>query len=354
MVIIMRLLVGILIILSSVLNSLLSSNFKKSNYIFGLICYILMGLVAYINHIYGMFFFYIFIFAPLQIYGYYHWGKNSTNERVKVRTFSFKNRIIAIISCIIISIAFAFVLVRIPGARFTFLDAFSNIINLCGVILLALRFNESWWLWLINNIIDVVLWTMVYNISGDYAIPMLISCVFYLVINIYGIYKWNKKSFVFDVVKVEKKKQIITIAYCANFVSSVCYFIIFNWIAFLVSICDIVISLIDSSKLNYRYKYLITVSGTIVALIIAFLPFEKTMFEFLPLLDLLLYSFIPIMKKNSQIQFIGLINIIIFTIYDIYIGLFNLVLLDIGILFLFLYRMFIVKIVGKKLVIKMV
>lgn len=51
----MKLFVGILIIITSLLNSILASNFKRINYIYGLICYVLMGLVSYQNHIYGMF-----------------------------------------------------------------------------------------------------------------------------------------------------------------------------------------------------------------------------------------------------------------------------------------------------------
>ena len=331
----MNSIISILIIITSLLNSIFASNFKRKNYIYGLICYLLMGLVAYKNQIYGMFFFYIFIFSPLQIFGFINWNKKDKNNNLEVRSFSTKNRILTITSCIILSLSFAFILQKIPGAKFTYLDAFSNIINLCGVILLALRFNESWWLWLINNVLDVILWTNVYHISGDYSMTMLTSSIVYLIVNIYGIYKWNKKSIIFDIVKIEEKKQIITIAYIANIISSICYLIITNYIGLIVSIMDIIISLLDSIKIN---KIIISITAWITIIILIISPITKTWIDYLPLIDLLLYSFIPIIKKNKHIQIIGLINIIIFTIFDYKIKLYNLLIIDIFILILFLYR----------------
>ena len=335
----MRTIISILIIVTSLLNALLASNFKRINYVYDFICYTLMGIVAYQNQIYGMFFFYIFIFAPLQIYGYIKWGKNKnkSNELI-TRSFSPQNRIITIISCIILSLSLAFLLRKIPGARFTYLDAFSNIINLCGVVLLALRFNESWWLWLINNIIDVILWNNVYHLSGSYSASMLLSSTIYLIVNIYGIYKWNSKNKMFDIVKLEEKKQIITIAYIINTISTICYLLVFNWIGLLVSIFDILISIIDS--LNPKKKIVVSIIGWILLIILIISPIKKNWVDYLALIDLALYSLIPLLKKAKYIRFIGFINIVLFTIFDIYYKLYNLLILDIFIFLLFFYHFF--------------
>ena len=332
----MKYVISILIIVTSLLNAVLASNFKRINYVYGLICYILMGLVSYANHIYGMFFFYIFIFSPLQIYGYIKWKKNTKSDKLIIRSFSKENRVLTIISCIIISLSLAFILKRIPNARFRYLDAFSNIINLCGVILLALSFNESWWLWLINNIIDVILWKNVYQTAGVYSFAMLLSSIIYLIVNLYGIYKWNSNKEFFSIVKIEKKKQIIKIAHIINTISSISYFILFNWIGFLVSIFDILISLIDSIKI--KKKILVTILGFSLLLLLLILPIKKTPIDYLPLIDLFLYSLIPIIKNTKYIRIIGLINITLFTIFDLHYHIYNIVILDIFILILFVYQ----------------
>ena len=69
--------------------------------------------------------------------------------------------------------------------------ATSNCINLCGIILMILRFKESWWLWLINNIIDLIIWFITVINGGSGSVMMLIVSITYLLINIYGIIRWN-------------------------------------------------------------------------------------------------------------------------------------------------------------------
>lgn len=187
------LIMGGTILFSGLLCAYLGSIGKKSTYFWGLINYILMGIVSFKNNLYGIFFFYIFIFAPLQIQGYLSWNKNSDdNNHVKVREFTLKNSIIITTSCIIGSIILGFLLSLIPSQVLSFMDATSNCINLCGVILMILRFKEAWWIWLINNLIDLAIWIIITINYGEGAIMMLLVSIGYLLINIYGMIKWQK------------------------------------------------------------------------------------------------------------------------------------------------------------------
>ena len=74
------------------------------------------------------------------------------------------------------------------------MDATSNCINLCGVILMILRFKESWWLWLFNNAVDLGIWFITFVNKGENSTMMLLVSIGYLLINIYGIIKWNLES----------------------------------------------------------------------------------------------------------------------------------------------------------------
>ena len=192
------LIIGGLILATGLLCAYFASEAKRINYILGLINYILMGYVSFKNDLYGIFLFYIFIFAPLQLHGFITWKKNLSKENnVKVREFTLINSIIITTSCVIGSFILGYLLTLIPTQRLAFMDATSNCINLCGVILMILRFKESWWLWLINNIIDLLIWIITTLNNGDGSIMMLLTSMGYLIINIYGIIKWNieaKKS----------------------------------------------------------------------------------------------------------------------------------------------------------------
>lgn len=186
--------IGSLILFTSIMNSYLASIGKKESYITGLISSILTSYVSLNNNLYGLFFFYLIIFAPMQVYGYINWKNNEDDSKnVKIRTFTLKNSLIIIFVCIIGSFLLGYLLTLIPNQKLAFLDASSNIINLCAVILMILRFNESWWIWLFNNIIDLIIWSVTFKNNGMAAFSMFTSSLIYLIINVYGIIKWNKK-----------------------------------------------------------------------------------------------------------------------------------------------------------------
>lgn len=186
------LIIGGTILLTGLLCAFFASEGKRINYIFGLINYLLMGYVAFKNNLFGIFFFYIFIFSPLQVNGFVTWNKNlNENKNVRVREFTLKNSIIITLLCIIGSVILGYLLTLIPTQRLAFMDATSNCINLCGVILMILRFKEAWWLWLINNIIDLIIWIIIVINGENGSIMMLLVSIAYLLINIYGIIKWH-------------------------------------------------------------------------------------------------------------------------------------------------------------------
>lgn len=186
------LIIGGTILLTGLLCAYFASEGKRINYILGLINYLLMGYIAFKNNLFGIFFFYIFIFSPLQVNGFITWNKNLNDDKnVKIREFTLKNSILITLSCIVGSIVLGYLLTLIPTQRLAFMDATSNCINLCGVILMTLRFKESWWLWLINNIIDLIIWIITVINGGHGSIMMLLVSIGYLLINIYGVIKWN-------------------------------------------------------------------------------------------------------------------------------------------------------------------
>ena len=186
------LLIGGTVLLTGLLCAYFATEGKRINYILSLINYLLMGYVSLKNNLYGIFFFYIFIFSPLQIKGFFTWNNNlDENKNVKVREFTLKNSIIITISCVLGSFLLGYLLTLIPNQRLAFLDASSNCINLCGVILMILRFKECWWVWLTNNIIDLTIWTLTVINKGDNSIMMFLASIGFLLINIYGIIKWN-------------------------------------------------------------------------------------------------------------------------------------------------------------------
>lgn len=194
------LIIGGATLATALLCAYFSSEGKRSSYILGLINYLLIGYTSFKNHLYGLFFFGVIVCPIFQIKGYISWSKNlDEDNNVKVREFTLKNSIIITLSCIIGSLILSYLLTLIPGQRIALMDASSNIINLCGVILMILRFKESWWIWLVNNVIDLGIWIITFIEKGDGSFMMLLVSIGYLLINIYGIIKWS--------ISAKKEKQ---------------------------------------------------------------------------------------------------------------------------------------------------
>ena len=186
---------GTLILICGLLNSYYASLGKIYNYIFGALYSLLSGYVCYINGLYGIAILSLLVYFPSQIQGYLSWNKKKdNNNEVEIRGFTLKNSIIITLSCIIGSGVLGFLLTKIPNQQLAFLDSSSNIINICGIVLMNLRFKECWVIWLFNNTIDLSIWIINAINGSSNSIMMLLVSIGYLLINIYGLIMWIKKS----------------------------------------------------------------------------------------------------------------------------------------------------------------
>ena len=186
---------GTLILICGLLNSYYASLGKIYNYIFGALYSLLSGYVCYINGLYGIAILSLLVYFPSQIQGYLSWNKKKdNNNEVEIRGFTIKNSIIITVSCIIGSAILGFLLTKIPNQQLAFLDSSSNIINICGIVLMNLRFKECWVIWLFNNAIDLSIWVINAINGTSNSIMMLLVSIGYLLINIYGLIMWIKKS----------------------------------------------------------------------------------------------------------------------------------------------------------------
>lgn len=186
---------GVIILATGLLNAWFASLRKSYNFIFGAIYCLASSYIAYINGLYGIFFLSIIVYFPLQVFGWLDWHKNMNNKQeVKVRQFTFKKAIIITLSCVIGSFFLGVLLSKMPGQQLAFLDSSSNAINICGCILLHLRFRECWWVLLFNNTIDLLIW-LINTINGNpNSLMMLLVSISYFIINFYGLIKWMKNS----------------------------------------------------------------------------------------------------------------------------------------------------------------
>ena len=194
------------ILFTSLTSAYFAVQGRRIQYLLGVINYALMGYAAFRNQLFGSASFYVITGVPLSLWGFWQWGKNSdTTGEVKRRKFTFKTSIIVVAGCIIGSLIVGYLLSLIPSQRLSWLDAASNCVNLCGIILMTMRYAESWWLWLVNNTLDLSMWTIILLGGASAEAPMMFaSSIAYLILNIYGTAKWWRES------KVQRRRTSTT------------------------------------------------------------------------------------------------------------------------------------------------
>ncbi len=181
------------ILTTGLLNGWYASLGKWYNYIFGAIFMLLNAYVSYKANLYGIALLSALLYFPLQLHGLFDWHtKKNKNNEVKIRGFNTKISILITICCFCGSIALSKILNRVPGQNLAFLDATSNCLNICAIILMNLRFRECWWVLLGNNSADLLIWIINLINNEPNSLMMLIVSISYFILNIIGLLRWER------------------------------------------------------------------------------------------------------------------------------------------------------------------
>ena len=185
--------VGGLLLVTGLLGGYLASIQKRIGYFFGLANALLIAYVGFENGFYGTFIINILIFAPLEIYGFIAWSHNLNRKRdVKIRRLNRQKSLIVTSACVVGSVMLGYLLTKIPGQQMAFLDSTIGCLDICALLMMNLRYLESWWLWVISSILSVIMWAITFFTGGGPSVTMrLISTISFLIINSYGAIKWS-------------------------------------------------------------------------------------------------------------------------------------------------------------------
>ena len=191
---------GIITLIFGFLNAYYMAIGKWYNYIFGLLFSLSYAYICGKNGLFGWVIFTFVFYVPSQLLGIISWNRKKKNDVVEMRSFTLNKSIVVCFFVVVCSFLFGYLLSLIPTQQLSFLDGTAQIVNVCGIILSLLRFREAWYIWLINNILDLAIWIInALNQNSD-SYMMLISSVMYLIMNIIGVVLWFK---------IEKNQKLI-------------------------------------------------------------------------------------------------------------------------------------------------
>jgi len=189
------------------LSVVLASKEHSYTYIFGIVNCITFGLYAFAYGYAGNFQLSIMYFLPLQFHGFYKWNKGIDLE-VKVLTIIEKIKYTYL--CFIFWYIFYF---EIPGfTKFVtqqeypyetnilarVLDSGGTSLSIIAQYLLINKYYETWILWSIVNIFQIIMFS---GINDFISVNIIIMTCIYQLNAFYGLYLWTRKYKSVDLIK---------------------------------------------------------------------------------------------------------------------------------------------------------
>ena len=164
---------------------------KRSGFIFGLVNVAGYAAISFHNAYYGEVMLNVLFYIPANIVSYILWTKHKDDDRggreVKARALTGLQLAASIAVISAITFGYHFVLESLGGAM-TMLDGATTVLSIFATILMALRYSEQWFFWIIIDVLTVALWCF----AGD---PVMIAMwAAYLINAVYGYLMWLNKA----------------------------------------------------------------------------------------------------------------------------------------------------------------
>jgi nicotinamide mononucleotide transporter len=194
---------GSLACITGVLCVVLVAKGSIWNYAFGLVNVSLYALISYRASLYGDAALNALYYLPMQFIGWWQWRKRgaavseaeaeSRGVQVKARRFSWAQRSLLALGCVLAVIACAYLLKSVGDPQ-PLKDSATTVLSIVAQALMALAFMEQWCLWIITNVISVIMWIICVSRGEAHAGVMVIMWFFYLLNSLNGLRVWLKLS----------------------------------------------------------------------------------------------------------------------------------------------------------------
>ncbi len=176
--------------LSGIICNVFVSKGKISNFLFGLIFAYSYFYASWQSRYYGEMTSSLFIYIPAQFIGYFLWQQNmqkqtDASELVQAKTLTIQGWVALIAGVVIGTVIFYSILLQTDGKSIG-LDGLSTVLVVAAQLLMVLRYNEQWLLWILVNLISIALWR-------DNS-TMVVMYIAYLLNAIYGYWNWHQLS----------------------------------------------------------------------------------------------------------------------------------------------------------------
>ena len=176
-----------------IITALLLAKGKNLGQLFGLLITILYSIVSFNNKFYGEVIIYLFLMLPMYIIGIVSWVKHQNKETntVDVNKISSNEWLLVSIISLIVFIGIYFLL-KSFNTNELIVSTISVIASLFATYLQIRRSRFSFYFYIINDLILIILWGVPIILGNLLVLPMVFNPIINLINDSYGVYNWKK------------------------------------------------------------------------------------------------------------------------------------------------------------------
>lgn len=184
-------LAGFITGLTGTICVILAAKRKISNYVFGFIQTVVGLYLGLQVHLWGESVENLFYLIS-QFVGFAAWRNHMIAgdveedvEQVETRKFEIKHWLYSVVAIAVGTVAFGYVFAQMNGTQ-PYVDALTLVTAFVAQIIMLARYREQWTFWFLLNIVSLVQWFTLNNMS------MVALYVAFIINNAYGYYQWTK------------------------------------------------------------------------------------------------------------------------------------------------------------------
>lgn len=166
------------------------------NFLFGFIGSGIQGYMALKSGLYANAVLFLLYNVPMQFIGYANWKKrqrSSQADGIRTRWMTWPQRILLVVLSVAVVYGTSLLLGRTDDPQ-PVSDAMAMTAAVGAQFLLTLAFVEQWFMWLVVNGTQLVMWSIAISRGVPYAPIMVIQYSFFMANSIYGIVLWSRMS----------------------------------------------------------------------------------------------------------------------------------------------------------------
>ena len=176
-----------------IITALLLAKGKNLGQLFGILITILYSIVSFNNKFYGEVIIYVFLMLPMYVIGIISWIKHQNKETntVDVNNINKKEWGLVSILSIVVFIGIYFLL-KSFNTNELIVSTISVIASLFAIYLQIRRSRFSFYFYIINDLILIVLWGIPVILGNLLVLPMVFNPIINLINDSYGVYNWKR------------------------------------------------------------------------------------------------------------------------------------------------------------------